>query len=139
MLKQLPFPFPNEKAIRVITTTDAANECDDQYCVAHLWMTPKFDNRAVIAEHYGTSLHPDAEELSYEELKKIASLMELEDEVAILHGSPDALPDEKNPIRSEGAAFIIEEAMRDDPRPLFVCNLGPVTTLASAYLVSRTK
>jgi len=61
--------------------------------------------------------------------------MKIEDEVRILHGAPTALPDENTPIDSEGARFIIEEAMKDDPRPLFVCNLGAVTNLASAYLM----
>ena len=36
MLKKRPFEFPGEKAIRVICDTDAYNECDDQFCVAHL-------------------------------------------------------------------------------------------------------
>ena len=49
MLKKRPFEFPGEKAIRVICDTDAYNECDDQFCVAHLWMTPRFDVKAMIA------------------------------------------------------------------------------------------
>lgn len=135
MLKKLPLPFPNEKTIRVITDTDAYNECDDQYCITHLWMTPKFDNRAMIAEQYGTIRDQDSEQKSYDELKHLARLMDIEDEVKILHGAPTALTDEETPIDSEGARFIIEEALRDDPRPLFVCNLGAVTNLASAYLM----
>ena len=47
MLKKRPFEFPGEKAIRVICDTDAYNECDDQFCVAHLWMTPRFDVKAM--------------------------------------------------------------------------------------------
>lgn len=135
MLKTLPFPFPNEKTIRVITDTDAYNECDDQYAVAHLWMTPKFDNCAMIAEQYGTMRDENSEQMSYNELQNLAKLMGLDDQVKILHGAPTALPDEKTPVDSEGARFIIEEALRDDPRPLFICNLGAVTNLASAYLL----
>ncbi len=54
MLKKLPLPFPSVKTIRVIIDTDANNECDDQYCIAHAWMTPKFDVLAMIAEQFGT-------------------------------------------------------------------------------------
>ncbi len=54
MLKKRPFEFPGEKAIRVICDTDAYNECDDQFCVAHLWMTPRFDVKAMIAAQYVT-------------------------------------------------------------------------------------
>ncbi len=35
---------------------------------------------------------------------------------------------------SEGSSLIIEEAMKDDPRPLYVLFLGPLTDLAAAYL-----
>lgn len=135
MLKKLPFSYPAEKSIRVITDTDAYNECDDQYCIAHIWMTPKFDNKAMIAAHYGTIRDQDSEQQSYNELLNLARLMGLEGEENILHGAPAPLPDEKTPIDSEGARFIIEEAMRDDPRPLFVCTLGAITNLASAYLM----
>ena len=61
--------------------------------------------------------------------------MDIRDEVNILHGGVTALPDENTPVDSEGARFIIEEAMKDDPRPLFVCFLGPTTEIASAYLM----
>jgi purine nucleosidase len=44
------------------------------------------------------------------------------------------LPDEKTPIPSDGSALIIEEALRDDPRPLHVAFLGPLTDMASALL-----
>ncbi len=53
----------------------------------------------------------------------------------LLLGAPTALKDEFTPIDSEGARLIIEEAMKDDPRPLFVSNLGAVTNLASALLL----
>lgn len=135
MLKKLPFPFPNEKAIRVITNTDANNECDDQYAVAHVLITPKFDNKAIIAEQYGNMRDQDSEQRSYNEILNVVKLMGLEGEVNVLHGTPTALTDEKTAIESEGARYIIEEAMSDDPRPLFVCNLGAITNLASAYLI----
>jgi hypothetical protein len=36
---------------------------------------------------------------------------------------------------SEGAEFIIAEALKEDPRPLFIAFLGPLTDMASALLV----
>ncbi len=135
MLKERPFPFPTDKSIRVIFDTDCYNECDDQYAVAHLLMTPRFDVRAITAAHYGQHKDKDSEQKSYEEIEKIASLMGLREEVTILHGAPHALPDAHTPIDSEAARFIIEEAYREDSRPLFVCSLGAVTNLASALLL----
>lgn len=136
MLKERPFKFPQDKGIRVIVDTDCNNECDDQYCVAHMLMTPKFDVRGIIAEHYGDRFEKDSQQKSYDEIQNIVRLMGLGGEVSIFHGAPAALADTCTPVESEGARFIIEEAMRDDPRPLFVCNLGAVTNLASAYLMN---
>ena len=135
MLRKRPFEFPGEKAIRVICDTDAYNECDDQFCIAHLWMTPRFDVKAMIAAQYGHVMNVQGtEQQSYDELVNLATLMDIRDEVNILHGGVTALPDENTPVDSEGARFIIEEAMKDDPRPLFVCFLGATTDIASAYL-----
>ena len=53
MLKEKPFPFPLDKQLRVICDTDADNEADDQYCIAHMLMTPRFDVRRIISEQYG--------------------------------------------------------------------------------------
>ncbi|SEV99382.1 nucleoside hydrolase [[Clostridium] fimetarium] len=132
MLKEKPVPFPFEKAIRVIVDTDCNCECDDQFAVAHFLMTPKFDMKGFIAEHYGEE---DSEQMSYDEIVKVTELMGLGGEVNILHGAAKAMIDEHTPIDSEGARFIIEEAMKDDPRPLYVCNQGAVTNIASAFLL----
>lgn len=132
MLKEKPVPFPFEKGIRVIVDTDCDCECDDQYAVAHFLMTPKLDVKAVIAAHYGQE---NSEQASYDEIIKVTELMGLKGEVNILHGAPTALADEHTAIDNEGARFIIEEAMKEDDRPLFVCHQGAVTNLACAYLM----
>jgi hypothetical protein len=135
MLKKPPFSFQDTEKIRVISDTDAYCECDDQYCIAHLLMTPKFEMKAFIAEQFGTRQGTDSEQKSYAELQNIVSLMGLKEEVKILHGSPGAMQDEHTPAESEGARFIVQEAMKDDPRPRVVVNQGAITNLASAYLM----
>lgn len=136
MLKEKPFAFPGDKGIRVIIDTDCFNECDDQFAVAHALMTPRFDIKAIIAAQFGYFTKcSGTEQQSYDEIQRITKLMGLEGEVNVLHGADSALADEFTPMESEGARFIIEEAMSDDPRPLFVCSMGAVTNLASAYLL----
>lgn len=39
--------------------------------------------------------------------------------VRIENGAEKAMPDEKTPMDSPGAGLIIEEAMKDDKRPLY--------------------
>jgi purine nucleosidase len=72
-------------------------------------------------------------ELSYEEGLKILKLAEVDD-ILILRGSKYELPDNNNLPESEGADFIIQEAMEDDERPLYIALQGCLTDLAIAYL-----
>ncbi|CAK4836554.1 unnamed protein product [Aphanomyces euteiches] len=71
---------------------------------------------------------------SYDECLKLLSLMNMTEQVKLYRGAEFAIVDEKTPSMSEGAELIISEAMSDDPAPLYVIFLGPVTDLASAYL-----
>ena len=73
-------------------------------------------------------------DMSYDELKKILELMDLQDQYPVFHGATHAMPDQKTPVMSEGAQFIIDEAMKDDDRPLFAVFMGAITDLAAAYL-----
>ncbi len=131
---QYSFQVPEELMLRVITNTDAKNEADDQFAIAHALLSPRFDNVGVIAAHFGDRRGPGSMEASFQECKKIFSLMEFDDSI-LVRGAAHALPDESTPVPSPGAELIIREAMKDSPWPLFVTFLGPLTDLASAYLI----
>lgn len=133
MLRKRPLTFPTDKSIRVIADTDCSCECDDQFCIAHMLMTPRFDMRGIIAAHYA---EPDSEQKSYEEIRRVMNLMDVEDSgIKVLHGAKQAMVDIHTPVDSEGARFIVEEAMKDDDRPLFICGQAACTNIASAYLM----
>lgn len=129
------FPVPPEKMIRVILDTDAKNEADDQFAIAHALLSPRFDNRAMIAAHFGTMKSDTSMLDSYNELVKVFDLMEM-DKSILFKGAEGKMTSPDEPIYSEGAMKIIEEAMADDPRPLYVAFLGPLTDMASAYLIN---
>lgn len=138
---QYKFSVPDRKKYRVIVHTDCKNEADDQFALAHELMTPKFIVTGIVAGHfdkhpqdYGEGHTVDA---SYQEIFKILNLMGLEEEYKnkVYKGAVCAIPDEKVPIISEGAKYIIEEAMKDDPHPLFIICQGAITDLACAILM----
>lgn len=129
------FKVPKEKEIRLITNTDAKNEADDQFAIVHALLSPKFDNVGMIAAHYGIKRHADSMERSYNEILKILDLMDMNGKLPVLHGAATPMENEGTPVDSEGARFIIEEAMKEDDRPLYVIFLGAVTDIASAYLL----
>ncbi len=128
------FKVPEQLMLRVITNTDAKNEADDQFAIVHALLSPRFDNVGVIAAHFGTRRTEHSMEESYEECAKVFDLMAF-DKSILAKGATHALPDEKTPVPSQGAELIIREAMKDDDRPLFVTFLGPLTDMASAYLM----
>jgi inosine-uridine nucleoside N-ribohydrolase len=123
------------KRIRVILNTDAKNEADDQYAIVHAILTPMFELHGIIPAHFGERISKTSQQDSHDEVLKILDLMQLTGQVPVYAGAPTALPDEKTPVDSPGARFIIEEALKDDPRPLHVAFLGPLTDMGSALLL----
>ena len=141
------FQSPEQKKVRLIVDTDAKNEADDQFAIVHQILTPKFDIKGFIAAHFESQFERElfdtirnipekaTMEESYKELQKVLDIMGEEYKHNIYRGAVNALPDESSPVVSEGAKLIVEEAMKDDERPLFVVFLGAITDLASAYLM----
>lgn len=127
--------YPADAKQRVIINTDAKNEADDQYAIVHAILTPSFELHGIIPAHYGTRKSPKSMQESYDETVKLIRLMDLEGQVRVEAGAEHAIPDESTPSDSPGARLIIEEAMKDDDRPLYVAFYGPVTDIASALLL----
>jgi purine nucleosidase len=120
--------------VRVILNTDAKNEAADQFAIVHAILTPLFELHGIIPAHFGDRRGPGSLQASHEEVLKLLDLMDLNGRVPVRPGAAIMLPDEKTPVPSEGSALIIEEALKDDPRPLHVAFLGPLTDMASALL-----
>lgn len=128
-LKPYPFDKYGYSEIRVIDDTDTACEGDDAFAIAQLLLTSKLDVRAINAANF---LHlEDSAQQSYDAIVKLVDVMGLTGEVTINHGSLP-MKSETEYETSEASDFIIEEAMRDDPRPLFVVSQGAITNIAIA-------
>lgn len=134
-MNQYDFKVYDNKKIRVLYSTDTKNEADDQYVIAHAIMTPKFIVEGFVAAHYEKKDPVDSMEKSYQEIDKVLTLMGQEKNFKYFRGAPHGLPDENTPVDSEGARFIIEEAMKESEYPLFVVGIGCATDIASALLL----
>ena len=128
----LPVPA---KRHRVIINTDAKNEADDQFAIVHAILTPSFELHGLIAAHFGTVKSATSLQDSRREIDLLLDLMDLAGRVRVEDGAVGAMPDERTARDSAGARLIIAEAMQDDPRPLHVAFLGPLTDMASALLL----
>ncbi len=127
-------PVPAQRH-RVIINTDAKNEADDQYAIVHAILTPSFELHGLIAAHFGTVKSATSLQDSRREIDLLLDLMDLAGRVRVEDGAAGALADERTARDSAGARLIIAEAMQDDPRPLHVAFLGPLTDMASALLL----
>jgi purine nucleosidase len=129
------FDVPEAKKIRLIINTDAKNEADDQYAIVHALLTPRFIIKGIIAAQFGPRRTTQSMLESYAEIQKVLELTGHTGVVPALKGADRELENENTPRASEGAELIIREALADDNRPLFAIFLGPLTDLASAYLM----
>jgi purine nucleosidase len=127
--------LPPEKMVRVIVNTDAKNEADDQYAIVHALLTPLFDLHGIVPAHFGDRKSRTSLQDSHDEVVRLLRLMDLEGQVRVEDGAAGAMPDERTAAPSPGAQLIVDQAMRDDPRPLHVAFLGPLTDMASAILM----
>ena len=135
LLSRMGLRLPMDRQIRVVVSSDVKNEADDPFAIVHTLLTPMFDVRAVIAAHF-ESKAPGTEttmERSYQELLKLMKAVDIED-VPALRGCTAPLKSEEEAPASEGVEFLIKEALRDDPRPLYVTVLGAMTDVAAAMI-----
>ena len=133
------FKVPEQKRVRLIIHTDCKNEADDQFAVVHQLLTPKLDVRGILAAHFevGQKRYPagTTAQASLDEINLLLDLMGIPGAYPVRLGSSVPLKDLRTPSPSPAAEFIIEEALRDDPRPLYIGMQGSLTDLASAILM----
>ncbi len=119
------FDIPDYKKIRVIIDADAACEADDPYAIVQALLSPKLIVKGIAAEHFAVQ---GSMERSYDEICTILDAMDMK--VPVLKGQNGPMSQDKE--ISEAVSFIIEEAKRDDEKPLFILCQGAITNVAVA-------
>lgn len=132
----IQFGIPREKKSRLILNSDAKNEVDDQFAIVHAILSEAIELNGIIAAHFGQERSQHSEEDSYAEILHLVDLMQIELDFPIVHGGTHALQDDCTPVMSDGVQLIINEAMKEDSRPLFIAFLGPLTDMASALMLA---
>lgn len=126
------FRVNDDRKIRLIVNTDAKNEADDQFCIVHACLTPKFIVKGLIGAQFGTRRTKESMQESVDECKLLMELMG--NDTPVFCGAREEIKSETEYEFSEGARLIVEEALKEDDKPLYVIFLGPITDLACAYL-----
>ena len=130
------FDVPQEKKLRVIIDTDAACEADDPFAIVQALLSPKLMVKGILAEHFNVE---GSVQRSYDEVCTILKAMELEGAVPVFMGEKGAEAFKECDVgsvarvqASPAVEFLIKEALRDDPSPLFVLCQGAITNVAVA-------
>jgi len=120
----------------VLLTTDCGADMDDQWVIAHLLLSPRFNVRAIVTTHTGShALLPSPQAGSSARIAR-----EVLDHLA-LQNAPPVIPGSDVPLRSRtpfnnaGVARILSEARRLNGPRLTVVVTGAATDVASALLL----
>jgi purine nucleosidase len=129
---------PGPPTVRVICDNDFAGDPDGLVQLAHHALSTSVDLRAVIGSHQrpfpGAG---NADRIADAAVDAARTVLELAGraDVPLVAGSHTGMDKRDSPQPSAATDTIIAEAMRDDPRPLYVCLGGALTSLASACLI----
>ncbi|MDB5918964.1 MAG: twin-arginine translocation pathway signal protein [Massilia sp.] len=134
-----PFSLRGGPDRRVIVCNDFSGDPDGVFALVHQLLAPASSVVAVI----GTLLPMDllgrstatSADAATTVARELLVAMGLQDRIKLLTGSNLRLENASTARPSAGALAIVAEAMREDPRPLFVTVGAALTDIASAYLI----
>lgn len=124
------YDVPDYKKLRVIVDTDAACEADDPFAIAHALLSPKLIVKGIIAEHFKEE---GSMEKSYREIETILDAMDMSKEIPVYRGQKGPLLTDEE--ESEAVKFIIDEALKEDEKPLYILCQGAITNVAKAITI----
>ncbi len=132
-------PTASQKTPRihqVILDTDANNELDDQHAIAYMLFSPEhFD---VVGITVNATYSGGGIEKHMEEARRVVALCGKTEEIPVIPGASkdyiEILPNLANPDFDghEAVDFIIQEALKDRDKPLWIVPIGTLTNVALA-------
>ena len=138
LLKNLQTP---DHPVDVVLDTDAYNEIDDQFAISYMLRSPERLNvKGLCAAPFFNSNSTSPEDgmyRSYDEILKLLKLAGREDMIPhVYRGSVRYLPDEKTPVSSDAADFLVRlSGEYTTENPLYIVAIGAITNVASALLL----
>ena len=135
--------FQAGKRYPVIIDNDFCGDPDGLFQLVHHVLSPSCDIKGIIGAHHNgfafdRSLQgKDDAEKSVNKVNQVLEMMGMRGKFKVVPGAPVGMTEIDKPLESEGARLIVEEALKaSSERPLYLCFGGPLTDVASAWLMN---
>ena len=138
-------PFQTGKRYSVIIDNDFMGDPDGLFQLVHHVLSSSCEIKGIVGAHLngnGRGFFRDLQgkdeaDMSVNKVNEALELMGMKGQFKVVPGAPVKMTDANKPVESEGARLIVEEALKATPeRPLYVCVGGPLTDIASAWLMN---
>ena len=138
-------PFQTGKRYSVIIDNDFMGDPDGLFQLAHHALSSSCDIKGIVGAHLsgnGRGFFRDLQgkdeaDMSVNKVNEALEVMGMKGQFKVVPGAPVKMTDSNKPVESEGARLIVEEALKATPeKPLYVCVGGPLTDIASAWLMN---
>lgn len=123
---------PPTEDVSLVLDTDAYNEVDDQFAIAHA-LRSSHEVEAIYAAPFDNDRSEgpaDGMEQSYEEIERVLDL--LAESRPVYRGATRYMRDSADPVDSDAVRDLIERAHAERDGPLYVVAIGAATNVASA-------
>ena len=135
-------PYQPAKRMKVIIDNDFCGDPDGLFQLVHHLLSPSLDIRGIVGSHLspsgGFTERKNTADESCEKIREVIDLMGVANRYGVYAGSNQPMTDAETPQDSPAARFIVEEALKASPEaPLYVLCGGPLTNIASAWLMNR--
>ena len=141
-------PMPQGGRVKVLIDNDLCGDGDGLFHLVHQLLCTSSDVRGIVGAHVGAArggawnqsgsdvAARNNADISVNRANEILELLGKTGRIPVKPGAPGPMTDRKTPVDTEGARMIIEEAKKASPeRPLFLLFGGPLTDIASAWLL----
>ena len=138
-------PFHTGKRYSVIIDNDFMGDPDGLFQLVHHVLSSSCEIKGIVGAHLngnGRGFFRDLQgkdeaDMSVNKVNEALEVMGMKGQFKVVPGAPVKMTDANKPVESEGARLIVEEALKATPeRPLYVCVGGPLTDIASAWLMN---
>ena len=138
-------PFQTGKRYSVIIDNDFMGDPDGLFQLVHHVLSPSCDIKGIVGAHLGGNGRgffrdlqgKDEADMSVNKVNECLEMMGMKGQFKVVPGAAVKMTDPDKPVESEGARLIVEEALKATPeKPLYVCVGGPLTDIASAWLMN---